>query len=128
MCVLLVYAHTVSGRKAKDILKSSGLTVIEKCIKRTKICYQIARNPRLIELLRHVRKEKECLDLGGEGEERVGPVVVERPNTHVVARAEEALFGSIPESEGEVAEKMVDAMLPPPLVGLKDQVTVGDRV
>ena len=46
----------------------------------------------------------------------------------MVARAEEALFGSIPESEGEVAEKMVDAMLPPPLVGLKDQVTVGDRV
>ena len=68
------------------------------------------------------------LDLGGEGDGSVTHRIVDRPHAGAVARQHQALTACVPDGKGEVAVERLDAIGPPLLVEVDDDLGVGRRL
>ena len=51
--------------------------------------------------------------------------VEERLDAHLVASAEKRLSAYVPDGEAEIAQKMLDAVITPSLIGAKDEFDIG---
>ena len=80
-----------------------------------------------IERARHAGHLKQRLDLGGEDEEVLVAVVVERLDAQPVASQEEPPLAPVPDGEGEHPAQPFDARLAELLVGVNDRLGIGAR-
>src|SRR5207247_9244703 len=90
--------------------------------------HEVVGDAGLVEPPRHLSEREQALDLGGQGEQPAGRVVVvDRLDAEVVARAEQRLATRVPDGEREIAEQTLWAALAPAFVRREDQRGIGDR-
>ena len=70
----------------------------------------------------------DAVELACEEEKPAGDREEERLDAELVAGTEEATTTTIPDREGEVAEQVIDARIPPGVVGVEDQGLVAGAV